>query len=536
MDTNILLGAKGIEIPNPLQAAGQGLTLANLYNSNQLGQMNLEMQRQRAAFYGGPDAAAMWNGGGAGGAPGAPDMSSIGKYGLAAPGLVEDFLKMQKQTSDIAESQAKAEQSRTEALTKKLTTLGNYSAKAMENPTPQNIQGYLRQHQMTGAPADFFGPMPPMGSAPEAWQKYLAGVTAVTQDEAQRQTAAKQLVMLPLEAAASKAATAQIQQNMGFKPQEVNIAQQNANTGAFSAQTGRMDLVQPKLTASPAGNVYQDNRFGVPGQAGFGKTGTAPSVTETPGGQTVPVGDILNTVGKAIAGGMVPPPTRASPFAEAQIANVLKQDPTYDATFYPNKQATVTAFGPSGDQGNNVRAIDTAMSHLDVYGQYFSALKNGNIQLANEYKNKLTSAVGLPQTATIAAAQQIVANEVTQAMIKAGAAEGDREKAYSTFTGNQSPAQQASSAGAYQQLFAGKLGELQRQYEVGSKLTDFTKFLSPRVKEMVENPASPAASAKTIDALTPETAKANPGVTVQGKEGTFKSVNGNWTRIGPPGQ
>ena len=56
-----------------------------------------------------------------------------------------------------------------------------------------------------------------------------------------------------------------------------------------------------------------------------------------------------------------------SPWGQAVMANVSKQNPDYDATQYSGKNATVTAFD-KGKQGDTTRSLNVVVQHLDLVG------------------------------------------------------------------------------------------------------------------------------------------------------------------------
>jgi len=271
-DNSFLMQAKGIDAPNPLDMAAKGLTLGDLYQKNQAGQLALDTARQRAAMYADPAFSQLFTGG----ANGTPDMSALGdlmsRLPLAAPEGLKSVMDYQKQQADIHEANAKALAQDAEAMSKKLTIYGNYAAEAAKNPTPQLIQGALRQHGLINQamcgqlPPDFFGPMPALGSTADQWAQYFNGVASVTKDENARLAAAKQMVMLPLEAAASQAGTAKTLQETKQMPEELAVKKQVANTGSYEAATQRAAFLKPTMVTAPGTNQPSFQQPGMGGQ------------------------------------------------------------------------------------------------------------------------------------------------------------------------------------------------------------------------------------------------------------------------------
>jgi hypothetical protein len=277
VDTSFLLGGKGVEAPDPIAMAGKGLTLAQLMNTVQASQLGLDTQRANIAAISSPDYfPALGLGGG-----GAPSMEALQRIiqanPLAGPDLLKRSFDLQKEQATIAKDRAEALAKEVESRTKQVGTMSNFAMKAAETPTPQNIQGYLRQHSFAGLPSDFFGPMPPLGSSKEAWQSYLAGVASASQDPAAQLAIAKQAVMLPREAAASDVGTAKAQLEKEQLPQQLDIKQQEANTGSFGAETKRAEFTAPEMFFVPGDNTphfrQKDMSGGMTSAPGVGTTG-----------------------------------------------------------------------------------------------------------------------------------------------------------------------------------------------------------------------------------------------------------------------
>jgi len=538
MDTNVLLGAQGVQMPDMLGAAGKGLTLADLLTRTQAGQMALETQRQRAAFYGGPDAAALWNSGassGPGGAPGAPDMSSISKYGLAAPGIVEDYLKMQKQTSDIAESRAKALEANTKAMKDKVGIMSDYAMKAAEKPTPGNIQGYLRQHQMTGLPPDFFGQMPPLGSSPEAWQTYLGGVASASQSAEAQLAIARQAVMLPLEQRASRATSGKTELETSQMPAELAVKQRDSNTKAFEATTVRFNAEKPALYFPPGTNTPYSSQATVGGGLQVNPLGATPSggvgqptPQNGPGGPGMGAGGQGGQPRAQNAPGVVP----AGPAAPPAGPVTLGQTPA-------GLKLGEAAGGKVADMIDTLPTIYSAMTRFNALKEQIEndKLLNGPLMGQDGVKKIMGEVSQLPGMPP--ALRQAVANtQVFDATALSGVfnlmGEGKGTLPRST--------------AALDMLISAKPGTIQYKEAMLSLTNALLADLSTRV-QMITNmsrkvsaggvpgaadfPSQPGAP-RQIDALTPQSAAENPNVTVQGPTGTHKSDGSTWVRIGPP--
>jgi hypothetical protein len=509
-DNSFLMGAKGIDVPNPLDMAVKGLTLGQLYNQNQMSDINLKQQRDYIEGFKNPSVSQAYAKAYGG------DMTGVAEldpniFGSAAPLFQKSMQELALQGSQIAKNRAETGKTNQETLDAKLGEIANKAGFLRDHPNdPNALYSLIRQTQFLGLDPNMAAPVPVPQSAgsassmmqsatggpdanaaavkayAEAWQSFA--VKPETRQAMQISAAKFGPEMVGLNLSNSKTA-----QDIQFKPQEVNIAQQTANTGSMNAQTSRMDLVQPKTSESPFGTVFQTNRFGVPGQQGFGKLGTEPSITMPPGNQ-LPSGGAIDIIAKGIGAGKLPPPARTSPLAETTMARVLQGTPGYDATAYENKAKTVERFG-SADLGQSVTALNVAVSHLDTGLKLFEALKNGRITLVNEYGNKLAQQTGQPAITSFEAAKQVIANEVVKAMVANGSSDADRERAVSAIQSQSSPAQMLGVVRTYQSLFAGKLGGLKQQYEVNTKLQDFNDKLTPETKAILDRMSEAAPEA-----------------------------------------
>jgi len=164
-------------------------------------------------------------------------------------------------------------------------------------------------------------------------------------------------------------------------------------------------------------------------------------------------------------------PTRASQIVGQQANTKLLRE-------------TISAFGPHGKQGNEVRSFNTALNHLETLDRLAQALNNKDIQGYNRIANAWAKQVGAVAPASWDAAVKVVGDELAKAIVGAGVtAAGDREEISRAVSSNLTPSQWASKGGVsdtYKDLMTGKISELQRMYEGGGgSRQKFEQLLSP---------------------------------------------------------
>ena len=95
---------------------------------------------------------------GGGGQPsGAALAALISDNPQAGPALFKQSFEMQKQQADIGKLNAESLKARIDARTEQLKSLGNFAARAADNPTQENYVGVVSQLSHIGMPLDSFG-------------------------------------------------------------------------------------------------------------------------------------------------------------------------------------------------------------------------------------------------------------------------------------------------------------------------------------------------------------------------------------------
>jgi hypothetical protein len=144
-----------------------------------------------------------------------------------------------------------------------------------------------------------------------------------------------------------------------------------------------------------------------------------------------------------------------------------------------NAVKRATADFSVGKNGNTVRSLNVAVSHLDTLERLGTELGNGNMQMVNKIGNEFAKQTGKTAPTNFDAAKQIVADEVVKAVVGAGGALADREEAARTINAAQSPKQLTDAIKTYKELMGGQLKGLKNQYEQSTGRKDFERLLNP---------------------------------------------------------
>jgi hypothetical protein len=171
----------------------------------------------------------------------------------------------------------------------------------------------------------------------------------------------------------------------------------------------------------------------------------------------------------------------------------------YDQTAYQNRQAagrveattdpmttrrTEIAFAVGGE-ARSVRSNNVAVDHLSFLSEkLIPALKNGDINVINEYKNRLQQEVGAPAPTNFDAAKQIIGQEIVKAVVANGGGVTERQEAARFISNARSEAQLQGIVRVYERLMLGQIEGLKQQYEGGGGRKPFDQtFLRPATRE-----------------------------------------------------
>lgn len=236
------------------------------------------------------------------------------------------------------------------------------------------------------------------------------------------------------------------------------------------------------------------------------------------------VGDpaTIDSTVKMIGEYKIAPPTGQAlrtAWGQKVLAGLSAAYPSYNATTYGERQKAMRDFG-TGQQGNTIRSLDVAISHLNVLDQLGKALTNGDTRLFNQWAQYLARETGGTAPTDFNAAKQVVAGEVVKAITANGGALHDREEAASAIQAANSPEQLAGVTRQYRRLLAGQLGGLRKQYESSTGQGDFNTRLRPETtRELDALDAADTANSPGVDGAAdiPVPADLPQGTTSAGK-------------------
>lgn len=171
------------------------------------------------------------------------------------------------------------------------------------------------------------------------------------------------------------------------------------------------------------------------------------------------------------------------------------------------RNGAIKDFSSQGKSGQEVKANNTALNHLETVSRLHAAQKNGDIKLFNQIANHLGTELGQAAPTNLAAALTMVAPEVSKAVIGVSGGVEERAAFERRFVANGSNAQAQGGIGTVRELLGGRLTETERAYARSTGNKDFReKFLSPAALEVIKR-ASPPAQQDKAPALPPVAVK-----------------------------
>jgi hypothetical protein len=189
-------------------------------------------------------------------------------------------------------------------------------------------------------------------------------------------------------------------------------------------------------------------------------------------------------VAKMIANYQIAPPSpmrMATPQGKALLAQVLKVNPDYAAEEFGSRSKAYKDFA-SGKQGDQVRAFNVGISHLNTASELADALNNTNSPIFNKIANTFAQQTGEAAPTNFDTAKQVVKGEIVKAVVGGQASQHDREEALAGVDRASSPAQLKGAIQTAQKLMGGQLGGIKRQYEQTTGRKDFERLLSEDAK------------------------------------------------------
>lgn len=177
---------------------------------------------------------------------------------------------------------------------------------------------------------------------------------------------------------------------------------------------------------------------------------------------------------KALAEGRMQIPggfSAKSPYWIQKIQQVSQYDPTFDAATYPTRLKTRAAF-TQGKEGQNLAAINTAISHLGQFGQKVNGVAGHSgfpfATTANSLINTFEQGTGDPSVTNYTADQAALAHELRRVFTVTGAgSEADLQSYLRQLSPDASKEQKVGTIREIVGLLAGRREALMQQYENG---------------------------------------------------------------------
>jgi hypothetical protein len=154
---------------------------------------------------------------------------------------------------------------------------------------------------------------------------------------------------------------------------------------------------------------------------------------------------------------------------------------------WKNAAATSKAFAV-GKQGDQVRALNVAISHLDTLERLGRELDNPtSIRPLNAIFQDVAAATGRTAPVDYNAARQIIGEEIVKSVVSGGGGVTERMEAGRNLDRANTGEQTASIANTYRTLMAGQMVGLEKQYGAGTGFNDFRGlFLLPATQRALE--------------------------------------------------
>jgi hypothetical protein len=224
-----------------MDLATQGMSLGEMAQKMQMGQLQLQQAQQQAALWQDPSMApvlqSLLGGGGQGGsAPGAQggsgpqsgDIASLqSKYGLALPGFVNQALTMQKNAADVGKLTSDTTKNYQDITEKRLGVVAHFADNYASTNNPQSYAQMAVNVQGWGLDK-YLGSPPDPSQDPQGAQTYATAAQGTLLDPTNRANMAKAI-----------AETGVAQQTVQQGPAKLAIAQQDA---AVKAATAGIDI------------------------------------------------------------------------------------------------------------------------------------------------------------------------------------------------------------------------------------------------------------------------------------------------------
>lgn len=224
-----------------------------------------------------------------------------------------------------------------------------------------------------------------------------------------------------------------------------------------------------------------------------------------------------------------PSPMRLqTPQGMALMEQVRSVNPEYDAKEFPTRSAMRKAY-TSGNQSQQLTALNTAIEHLGKLDEVAKAMQNGSFQPGNELYNWVRTTFGSSAVTKFDFARDIMSGELATAMKKSGATDTEIEKVTGSLKSSSSPKQLADNIRDIAlPMIAGKAGTLDQQYRAVMGAKDPFSVYTPGAKGVMDR--FKEAPKTQQQAAAPSVGSV---VTYQGKQYKVKSIQNGQAVLEP---
>ena len=160
----------------------------------------------------------------------------------------------------------------------------------------------------------------------------------------------------------------------------------------------------------------------------------------------------------------------------------------FDANrFKLNQQVITKDYAPSGTQGKNIIALNTAIGHLATIEEKARGLNNSDTHAVNAWSQEIGKNFNQPNVTSFNALKPILAGEIGKTITSTGGTLAERQEAEHAINSANTPAEMTANLKTLKEALASKLTALKLPYEsAGGKDFD-KKFLLPQTqKEMAK--------------------------------------------------
>ncbi len=175
-----------------------------------------------------------------------------------------------------------------------------------------------------------------------------------------------------------------------------------------------------------------------------------------------------------------------SPYWQNILERTAQYDPDFDSSQY-NVRVKLRQDFTSGKSADNVKALNTAVGHLDTLNKAGQALNNSTIKRYNSVKNWLAGEAGSKSVTDFKLAQNAVADELTKVFRGTGGTESDVKGWKESIDAAGSPEQLKSAVNGAIELMASRLMALNSQYEKGMGRPKDFSFLDDKARKILKS-------------------------------------------------